>query len=175
MSTLPELLVLEKAVIAEVVACEGEVSAELEERIRSIDLSLAEKVEAYNYVMEKLDLEADYWKQKAERAAEISKKMCLTREFMRDRLKSLMIETNTSELKGIDNRFALVKAKARLINEGTPEQALAEGFGTIEQKIKVDGEKIREALEGGAKLDWARLEPAFGLRVYPVTERKRLK
>lgn len=141
----------------------GQLTPEIESQLSDIDVRMPIKIDGYAVIMERLDLESDYWKQKADLYYQISKGCQLARERLRMSLRFAMDALEVEELKGVDVRFKLSRTKPALsINE----QLLDSGY-LIAKTISVpDKKRIEEDLKNGLSVEGAKLIESTSLRVY---------
>lgn len=161
--SLEQLVLSANALTDRIVETGGELTPDLEQALELSERDLAEKVDACAVVLERLDHEAAYWKDKAASYAKIGKACEAARERLRERIKGSLIMLGQQELVGQDVRFRLSPAKARLLIDETNLSS--------EWKIQVtttepDKERIRAMLDDGLEIPGARLEPGWSLRQY---------
>jgi hypothetical protein len=152
-----------KDITAALVESGGEITPEMEAGLLALDAKIPAKIDSYAAVLERLDLEEGYWKQKADAFDRIAKGCRQARERMKDRLKLAMHEMGTDELKGVDARFKMVRSRPSLAID---ESSLPDDFKMIETKVKPDREKIEETIKTGASVPGVTVVPSFGVRQY---------
>ena len=164
--SLMELVHEFQGVQAAVVESEGELTPELERRLEVNSQMLLQKVDGYAHIDEQLEMQADYFKAKAKRFAEIGERFRSARERLRDRVKQAMVEMGKDEVKGHEFRYKLQNCKQSLEIDPSlvPEQ-----FKMIVTTTAIDKEKIRAALTDGLDVPGARLEGGKALRIYENT------
>lgn len=141
----------------------GELPPEMEAALTEIDVKLPIKIDGYAVIMERLEMESEYWKQKAELYVDISRGCLKARERLKESLKFAMGQLGADELKGIDVRFKLSNAKPKLvINE-----ALLETGYLIAQTVSVpDKKRIEQDLKDGIAIEGAMFMESKSLRSY---------
>lgn len=170
--TLTDIAIRKESILAEIVSHEGELTPELESELLSVTFEEQSKIEAYVYIMKKLEHEAEFWKKERESISLIEKRLLNAHERMKKRLKEHMIHTNLDEISGVTTRLTLSPMKPQVvIPELTPEEALPQFIRTKVTK-EFDKDKIREAIQRGITLDWAHLVPSYSLR---ITKQARLE
>lgn len=141
----------------------GELTPELEAMFDFNQVTLQTKVDNYAIIDERLALESDYWKAKADEMRKIAKGFESARKTLRDRLKDAMKAMGTDDLRGQDKRFKLSASKPALVID---ESRLPKEFTMVISSIVPDREKIQAAIADGFDVPGASLEPVTALRVY---------
>lgn len=165
MSTLKLLLAEWREILAAVDESQGEISPEIESRMAIIEQNIPEKIDAYCYVMDKLEAESKFWKEKSEEAESISRKFASQGEYMKKRIKGYMAEHNLKELVGNESKFTLSKAVSSVtIYDSThiPDQFIREVVTYVPDK-----KHLKEALEEGLEIAGCRLDGGAALRRMP--------
>lgn len=158
-------LVVEMAQIeAQIVEAEGEITPAIEAMLASVQTDLAFKVDGYAFFMDKLKINAGYWKDQAEISYRVSKSLLNVEERLKGGIKFAMQALNTDEVKGVDVRFKLSKSKPRLLLE---ETMLPAEYKMVVTEMVPDKEKIHHDLGVGIEIPGAKLEESFSLRKYP--------
>lgn len=139
----------------------GEVTPEIDEKIKCNEVALTAKVDSYVIVDERLSNEEAYWSAKAKEFSAIAKGFGEARERLKTNIKSAMIAMNTDEIKGGDYRYKLSKAKPSLV---LVDKEVPHEYMIVE--IKPDKEKIRAALADGFSVAGAQLVESVALRAY---------
>lgn len=139
----------------------GEITPEIEQALIDLDIKTKDKVDAYSYAMEKMELEAQYWKEKAEAAMRICKAFTTSRERMNTILKNRMLVDGNNELLGNSAKFKLVPLKPKMMID---EKFLEDKFYREEVLKKVDRSLIEDAIKQGEAVAGVTLEPVFALR-----------
>jgi hypothetical protein len=129
----------------------------------SFDVSLGDKVDAYNIVMTRLEAATDYWNGRANELYKIAKATSNARSRIREALKGAMMAMGKEEITGAEVRFKLARSKPSLIVD---EVNVPESFKIIVTTKSVDKERVRTALEEGFEVEGAQLVPSFSLRQY---------
>ena len=147
----------------QIVACNGELSPEMEDALAKVELGLAHKVDGYKFMMDRLDVESDYWSSQAEVYTKIAKAHKKAKERMKQALKDAMLAMDRKEILGDNVRFSLTPTKASLVIN---EELLPNQHKIVVTTMVPDKEAIREYLESGEEITGAKLEPSFALRSY---------
>jgi len=166
---LAEMIAEASALETRIIESGGEIPAELEAMIASVDLGIASKVDGVKFVLERMDLSAAYWANRADESRKVADALDKSTKRLKDYVKALMIESGRTELLGIDYRFKLAKAKPRLVLD---ESKLAPLFMTTETVTYPNKEQIRETLNMGIRVEGATLENSHSLRAYPNKNQK---
>jgi hypothetical protein len=146
----------------------GEITSEIEERVEANELRIADKVDAYSFIEERLDAEAQYWDRKAKAFANIARGFKGARERLLARIKFFMGEMQLKEVQGHDYRFVLAGSMPRLV---VNEALLPAEYKMQVTQVIPDKERIREALLLGANIPGAYLEETGALRKYENPDR----
>lgn len=141
----------------------GQLSPELEKALVEIDVKFPIKIDGYAVIMERMEMESDYWKQKAEFYSQIAKGCMAARERLKESLKFAMEQLGTDELKGIDVRFKLSRTKPRLVIN---EDLLESGYLVATTVSMPDKKRIEQDLKDGLMIDGAMLMENKSLRAY---------
>lgn len=148
----------------------GELTPELEAALSNVDLSLAEKVEGYAHVIDRLESVSKYWNDKAEELYNVASGCANAAKRIKERLKQGMVEMSKEEVFGESIRYKLTPTKGSLVISDASK--IPDEFLMVETKKVPDKEKIRTALESFASVPGASLEGGYQLRKYPVKAAK---
>lgn len=161
MSTLNELLDLSRELESKLIDSGGLFTPEIEALVTTLDVSLPEKIDSYAMVIDRIESNAEWFAQQAEKYALIEKGLKKSSEGIRQRLKELMLANSMDELLGDIERFKLSPSKPKLIvnDDLVPDNYLMET-----RTITPDKDAIREALGKGEAVQGCKLEPTFALR-----------
>lgn len=139
----------------------GEITEELEQMFAELDLKTRHKVDAYAFAMDKMESEAEYWKQRAERCMRVAKSFLVARERLNNTIKNRMIVDGTNDLVGFESKFKLVKIKPKMIIN---ENILDNRFYKEAVLRKIDRSLIEDAIKQGESVPGVVLEPVYTLR-----------
>lgn len=150
----------------------GELTPELEDRLKLNTMELAGKIDSYAYVESRLEHEAVYWKTKAKEFSAVAAGFENARKRIRDNVKAAMLEMETDEIKGHDFRFKLSKCAPSLLVD---EALLPVEFTMVVSKTIPDREKIATAMKDGFTITGAWYEGGVALRTFenPTREDKK--
>ena len=140
----------------------GEITPEIEALMAHIDVSMPGKVDGYATVIERLEVEAQYWEDKANAYYQVAKAHKTLRERLLAAIKQAMIAMNTDELKGIDVKYKLSNSKPALVIGDDLDPA----WKLTITEVVADKERIRSALELGNIIKGAKLVAGKTLRRY---------
>lgn len=161
--SLMALVAQTKDIVAVILEHDGQLTPEIEAALTVIEEKTPAKVDAYAIVMERLEMEKDYWKEKAEFYSRVAKSCENIRQKLRDNVKYAMEQLGTDELLGNDVRFKLVPAKSRLvINETYLPKEFFKEIVTMEP----DKTRIEAELKAGADIEGAMLVENRALRQF---------
>jgi len=159
--TMAELTSLSHILNQAIIEAGGEITPEIEQLLTDLDIKTKEKVDAYKYAMDKMEIEAEYFKQRAEEFMHVAKGFINSRERLNIILKNRMIVDGSKELLGNDSKFKLVSLKPKMVID---EKFLEDRFYREEVLKKVDRNTIEEAIKQGEAVAGVTLEPVFALR-----------
>lgn len=141
----------------------GELTPELESQLANVELALPEKVDSYAHLIDRLDVEIETWKQKADFYSAIAKSCKNVKERLKENIKFAMQEMTVSEIKGNDVRFKLSSSKPSL----QIDESLIDPLYTSQVTTTViDKKRIEEDLKAGVPVAGARLIENVSLRTY---------
>lgn len=161
--SLFEIVFQSQVLTQQIIEAGGELSPELEQALEQVDLAITAKVDGYNAVMDRLELEATYWKAKADMYSKIAKAHTAAQDRMKNAIKQAMQAMGKTEVCGDDVKFKLANAQPKLILD---EAKIPKEFKMIVTTHVVDKERIKTALKEGFAVAGAQLEPSVALRAY---------
>lgn len=157
-------------IVETIIRSDGELTADIEPILMENESIVAERVDAYYFVIEKLKSEMEFFKLEAERMEKIADRLKSTQERLRARLKEAMHVLGENEIKGNYRRFVLTPGKKALVIN---ESEIPAAYMMTKTDVIPDKEKIREYLEADNKLDFAHLEDTLVLRNYAHSSNQR--
>ena len=140
----------------------GEVCPALETFMEEVQKNLEVKVDAYNAVIERMELSSDLMKSKSRQYGVVAQTMANTAERLKDRIKASMLALGKEEITGEDIRFKLSNTKPALVLEEKIDSAY---MMQITETVP-DKERIRAALVDGFAVTGAQLIVSKSLRRY---------
>lgn len=150
-------------VLQQIIENNGELTEELEQALANVQLQYAEKIDGYQYFMERIDLESEYFEDKAAKYYKIAASLELLKSKLKENIKQSMRMLDYKEALGNDTKFKLVNGKSKLVID----ENLLEPKWVMEVKTLVpDKDRIRAALEQGIEVRGAYLEDVYQLRSY---------
>ena len=164
METLPTLVTKSQSITNQIIENGGELTPELEEQLDNVTLDVGEKIDNYNFVMERIKIEETYWKSKADQMTRIARGCKNMRDRMKTSIKEAMKAMDTKEVEGFNYRFKLTNVKPKLIVD---EAMLPVKYTKEVITHEANKERIREDLTEGIGVRGASLEQGHALRIYP--------
>lgn len=144
----------------------GELTPEIEAALSVKETQLAEKVDGYAHVLDRLESLESHYKQKAEFYASVSKQCKSAAQRLVENLKFAMNTLGVDEIHGHDIRFkkAPTTGTLNIIDEELiPVEYKAEKVVT-----EIDKKRLKDDLKT-KQIPGAQLEPGYSLRVYANT------
>lgn len=160
--SLPMIVAELSVVMNAIVENGGELSPELETMFDNLGSQLSTKADGYAYFMEKLEHEADFWKEKANSYLKVSKSCANLKDRLNNSIKLAMRQLGTDEVKGDDVRFKLSKLPPKLVLD----ESLPSSYKMAVTEYVPDKDRIKHDLEIGLEVPGATLEPVWSLRKY---------
>lgn len=156
---LNESMELELAIIDNA----GELTPAIMDRLTVNAIETREKLDSYDIVMERFEVNEKFYKQKADQFRLMSKAFSDAQDKMKAHLKFTMQERGLSEVSGNDVRFKLTNTTPSLniIPELIPESYK---YQVVSQEI--DKAKIKQDLVDGVIIEGAELKTNVALRKY---------
>lgn len=166
-------LVREYSKIAEILATTGgELTPELEEQFKNLDIQTAGKIDGYHFLMKRLESEAEFWEEEAKRRKQIADGCYSIIDRLKGGILYAMTSLGTNEITGNAVRAKLSPTKGRL---SIDDSILSDEWKITEIKKVPDKERIREALEAFETIPGAKIEGGFSVRFYNVkTDKKKV-
>lgn len=168
--TTSELLQEREQLASELIALDGELTAELEQKLFGNTEALKSKADALSWAIDRLDAEEIFLKQQAKQFADAAKVRANQAERIKSRIKELMLQFQLDRIQGGSVEFYLTKAKPKLIGEGLPKDYTKQ---TI--TVEADKDAIRDAIEDGQTVEGYALQPSHALRTRVSVNSKLLK
>lgn len=161
--SLPQLVQTSQVLIQALLESNGEITPEIEAALIEVDVKLPQKIDNYQAVLDRLDMESEYWSARAESFAKMAKGCKSAKERLKDSLKFAMKALETDELIGNDCRFKLSNSKPKMIID---QIELEPSYYMQVTTTEVDKKKIEEDLKLGVPVKGARLEEVKSIRSY---------
>jgi|ERR1700722_1311668 len=163
-STLTQLVQQAQIIEAALIESGGELTPELEALISNLDLSMADKIDGYSFILERFESEAAFFKARAFIYTKAANGIANFQKKLEAKIKEAMIAMNVDEVSGKEVRFKLKNCALKLVIEN--EMELAPAYQKIVQTVQPDKEKIKEDLSFGLTVKGARLEGGKSLTTY---------
>lgn len=141
----------------------GEISTELEAVFDDIGTQLATKVDSYSAIIDRLDVEAEFFKSRADAYLKVSKSCKALKDRLNTNIKAAMVMMDTDEIKGEEMRFKLSKLAPKIVID---EAALPSNFKMVVTETVPDKSLIKDAVEAGEEIPGVTREEVFSLRKY---------
>lgn len=161
--SLRAIVVQTKDIVSLLVENGGEMNEQIEAALISLEDRTPAKIDAYAVVMERMQMESEYWKSKADYYAKVGKACANVREKLRENLKYAMEQLGTREIAGRDVRFRLSPTTPKLV---IAESLLDSEYFKTETIRTPDKDRIKEDLKAGKQIDGATLMESFAVRQY---------
>jgi hypothetical protein len=142
----------------------GELTPELEQMLELSETLKSDKIDQYDYVIKRLEAEAQFLKDRAAEFAQAAKARLNAVEAIRERIKYLMITHQKLELQGQYVRMQVSQSVPSLVIED--ESQIPPEFIKIITIQKVDNAAVKEALQNGVPVEGAKLKVSYQLRTY---------
>lgn len=165
-NTLHDLVKLSCDIKQTLVETMGEITQETEELLLHLEEIIPNKADAYRFITQDLEHEAELWKKRAKEFDRIAKSLETHAQKMKDAIKFACIQMQIDELKGNDFTWKLQRAKSKVIIED-PE--LVPGiFKEIVQTTNIKKDEISKAWsEHDQPVPGTRLEESLYVKPYP--------
>ena len=147
----------------ELMANNGEITPDLETHIQSLYKQLAMKVDSISYVLDRLESEAEYWREKAKSYQRIAIGCDNATDRIKGMIKHSMENMECNEIEGVNERLKITGGRFKLIIED--ESQVPSSFKKQTVITEIDKNTVKAALEAGIKVPGARLEEIKTLRV----------
>lgn len=141
---------------------EGEITVELESLIGTSSDELSNKLDAYGYLMDRLENEQEQYKNKADAYYAKAARCRDTAEKIKENLKSVMVQMQAKKLSGEDYTFTISESKPKVVV--IDENQIPTSFFRQEIVSKLSKDAVREAIEKGELVTGATLEASYTLR-----------
>lgn len=160
--SLFEIVNVSQQIERELIESGGELSRELELVIDNVGTALAEKAESYIFVTRRLEANAAFFKEEAEKYTRAAKALCNASDRLKDKLKEAMVATGKDEIIGDTMKIVLSDSQPKLVVED--ETKIPQSFKIV--KYEIDKSRIKDLLKTGEEIPGASLETGKTLRTY---------
>lgn len=143
---------------------EGAITPEVEKALEELLGKVADKVDGYGAILDRIEATADYWKSQADKCKTVEKSLDNLAASLKNNLKTYMITNQQKELAATHHKFVLSASKEKLVIEN--EKLIPEEFKTQVISYELNKDKISECLRVGQVVPGAKLEGGFSLRKY---------
>jgi hypothetical protein len=149
---------------------EGLITPEIEALLAVTEVDQPDKVNNYQFMLERFALEESFYKAKADAFARMAKARKMAAEKLKENLKYCMQTLGTDRIDGVDYYFKLSNSAPKLII--TSENAVPREYITETIVRDVNKKAIKEAITNGLTIEGAHLEECKALRSYPMPTKK---
>jgi hypothetical protein len=157
--------------LAEVLAeTGGEMTPEIEESLQALDLKTAGKIDAYHFLMKRMETDAEFWEAEAKRRQQIAAGCYALADRLKKGILYAMQQLGTNEIAGNAVRAKLSPTKGRLVID---EATLPDDWKMTEIRKIADKERIRAALENLETIPGASIEGGVSVRFYAAKPEKK--
>lgn len=168
-NSLFQLALTASTVTQKILENEGELSKELEAIFDDTNTDLQVKVDSYAAIMDRLDVDADFFKAKADSYAKVAKSCKALKERLNNNIKAAMQLMETDEIHGEEMRFKLSRLAPKLVID---EVSLPQTWKMQVVEVVPDKDRIKKAVELGESIPGVSQEDSYSLRKY-VNARKK--
>lgn len=163
MTKLHELVLKVSEIESKILEAGGELSPELEAELSKVDLEVAEKVDAYYVIINRLEGGSDFWKAEADRYYKAAKGMANAADALKNALKGAMAYLGKNEVLGSEQRFVLSRTQPKLVID---KAKIPASYMMPVTELVPDKDRIKSDLNSGKQIDGAHFEESFSLRSY---------
>lgn len=151
-----------------IIEAEGELTPDLEIELDLSDVAVSKKIDSISFILDRLQSDTEHFKSQAQQYANAARSLENAQKYLKERMKTAMIQYNVTRIDGVDVYFRISKAKARLVvdEDKLPSNMLMEVI-----VYKPDNERIRETIIANNEVPGAHLEETYSLRKYPNTKK----
>lgn len=139
----------------------GELTPFVEAEIATIQSQLAERADDFAFLMERLEMAAEHWRERAKKLTALARGCETVQYRIKETIKVAMENLGTNEILGRDMRFRLVPMKSKLVIN---EEHLDQKYMTQVTTWVPDKVRIAELLDNGVEVEGATLEPVMALK-----------
>lgn len=161
--SLVELVDGMNAIMTQIIENNGELTPETEGMLFQVETQLASKVDSYAFIMDRLGVEVEFWKNKAAEYNAVAKSCDNLHDRLKNAIKGAMIALNQDAAHGIDFRFQLSRTKPRLCID---ESKLPSAYKMQVIETRPDKDKINADLLLGVPIEGVHTEESYALRKY---------
>ena len=166
--SLVSLISVSNAIELMLIESGGVLTPEIENALAVNETSIAEKIDGYAFVLERMEAMENFYKDKAEYYAKTAHQCERARERLKENLKFAMEKAGVDELVGEEIRFKKVATSGKL--QITDEELIPVEFKKEVQATMVDRKALKEAAEKGY-VPGANFVQGYSIRTYPNTKK----
>jgi len=150
---------------------EGEITEEIQQALVIKDTHLPAKIDAYHFVLERMDHLQAFYRQKAEFFLKLAQAADRVTEALETNIKISMELAHTDELVGIDHRFKLQKSPPRVAIDD--EDLVDDAYKITKVTTTIDKKAIADDIKKGCPVPGAHLEQGHSLRKFANSPARR--
>jgi hypothetical protein len=162
MKSLVQLLIESQEIERQLLESGGEITPAVETLLEVNTGDIINKVDNYNFLVEKLASNEAYWKAKAAEYTAFAKSFAKAQERIKDHLKTLMLTHDLKEVVGNEVRYTLRPSAGSLVIDN--ESIIPDRYLVV--KTEVNKAEVKLAIASGKEVVGAHIEPGFVLSKY---------
>lgn len=168
-NTLSALMNAADLINQEVERTDGELTPELQILLGLNEALVAEKIDSYDFIMKRLELESSFLKSRADEYIKASKARLTAVENMKNRIKALMLIHDKREISGEYVKLGLYHTNPTVIVDNELEVPSDYFEKTIVMKLRKD--LVKDTLKAGFMVPGCHLQESFSLRSFPTIKK----
>lgn len=155
MSSLIELAKMQASIETALIESGGELTPEIELMIAKLDLSLPEKVDSYDSLMQRMENLGEYYKARADEFTKLRRACENFVQRLKDNITFAAETMKVEEITGVDSRFKMMTTQSVEVVE---LDKIPGAFIVTETIHKVDSRGILRELKEGASIPGVQLK-----------------
>lgn len=157
--TLKSLLDQQQILNEKLLEAYGEIDDEMSDALATVELKLPEKVDRYCGLLDRLDTDAERFKEKADKYLIAAKQITRLKEKLLSNVRNQMVANKLTELVGIDEKFRLSGKTGKLVvEEGA---AVPRSYFHSEVIQKLDSAKLKSDVQAGTIIPGVSIQPTL--------------
>lgn len=171
MKNLREIAKIRNEILGQIFEKSGELTPEMEDALTITTRDQTEKIDSTKYVLDMLDKDEEYFKEKAHEFDLMAKRIFNTKKRIKDGIKFVMNELNLKEISGNDYKFVLSQTIGKLVIDN--ENEVPQEFKTIVQTSVINNDRLKGEILLGRDVPGAHVENGNSVRAYITTKEKK--
>ena len=163
MSTLLQLVKTSNEITETLYESGGELTPQLEDNLKQLEVSLEAKVDAYVAIIERSDKEIEFLEHKIKQLQSVKKGLSTLKDHLKDRLKLASRELEKPVLEGIESKVTVSPSKPSVII--ADESQLTDKYLEKVVTYKPLKDIILTDLNQGIEVPGVKLEQGYSLRI----------